>query len=238
MTRAQRERMYRNVYRVFAGVLAVSAVMAFFMNIGLFGISISWSGHELVITHVATLSEAGAVVGRGGVLAGQIELYTVAEVFRQDAELSYRATALLGGEEVVIPAREAQQTLVASIPTLGYWAYALGHPIGMLALIGIPLSTFVLDIMVVAWVGGVRSRVLNIRRALHERRIVRKEQKMLARTRALENEQEEAAYEERLVTRPVYREEVPIRPNARHVPETYGMTIRLTRPQRYSMNTQ
>jgi len=72
MKRAQQERLYRNVYRVFAVILGVSAILLFFMTSAPFGVGVSWSGHELVVTNATALSEKGAVVGKTGTLVGQV----------------------------------------------------------------------------------------------------------------------------------------------------------------------
>jgi len=142
----------------------------------------------------------------------------------------------MGGEAVTIPAREARQSLLASVPAMGFWARTLSHPIGVLALIGIPLLTFALDVVLVAWMGSTQ-RVQGMMHSFRTRSASRKERKALAREEELAFEREEAEREERLSAQVAYREEAPQRP-VRNAPETYGMTIRLTRPQRYGMNLQ
>jgi hypothetical protein len=215
----------------------VSAILLFFMTIAPFGVGVSWSGHELVVTNATALSEKGAVVGKTGTLVGQVELFTVTEVFREGGELTYRAVPTTGGETVSIPAREARQSLLASVPALGFWARTLSHPIGVLALIGIPLLTFALDVVLVAWMGGARTRVRGVMHAYRVRSASRKERKARALEEERALEQEEFKHEERLATQVAYREEASQRP-ARNTPETYGMTIKLARPQRYGMNLQ
>ena len=233
MTRAKRERVYRNVYRVFAGVLACSAVLMFFMNVSPFGFGVSWSDGSLVFTHTRALAEVGDVVTKSGALSGQADILTVQDVARQDGELYYTVAGLASP----VKAREAGNVVVFTIPLIGYWVRALSHPIGVLALIGIPLFTFALDVVAVAWAGNVRTRATRYLASLRKERAMRRRER--ERERLAYEEEGEQEYEFELpAPQPLYREEQPVRPVVHNAPITHGMTIRLTRPQRYGMNAQ
>lgn len=224
----KRERLYRNIYRVFAVVLACSALLMFFINVAPFGVGVFFKGGDMIVSITRALSEPGALVMKDGAISGQAELLTVADVLRQDGELYYSVAELSNP----IRAREASREVVLQVPIIGYLVHALSHPVGVLALIGIPLFTFALDAVAVAWAGSARAtlaqRVVHMRRKREARR-ARKEEERRRAYALLEEESEDIAE--------VTPEETPT-PKVEPVngPVMHGMTIRLTRPNRYGMN--
>ena len=49
-----------------------------------------------------------------------------------------------------VPAREYTREVVVTVPALGTWVRALGHPVGLLALIGLPFLMLALDLVLLA----------------------------------------------------------------------------------------
>lgn len=221
MTYETQERFFKYVYLAFGFVFVTSLlVLAFMKGIAPFNLTLSWSGSSMVLTQYQTEPAVGKRVAEAGSLEGQVALYRVQEAYRQGGELYYNASALVGepGSEVLL-ARDAQRVVIASIPVLGLWVRALGHPIGALALLGIPLLTFALDLLLAS---SALVSFQALRTAFRDM-MHRAEHRRMARRMEEESEQEE--YDEPNTT--MYPE-----PEA---PQNFGMTIHLSRPRRYSI---
>lgn len=219
------------MYLAFGVVFVVSLVLlALVKGVSPFGVRASWDSTSLVLTHAETNAAAGDRVARMGSREGEVTLYSVLDTSRKDGELYYRTTPVGGSGEETIQARNAHHVVVAVVPVLGLWVRALGHPIGALALLGIPLLTFAFDLILsVSWVTFARTFRILIRRIARRRAARRMARTVAAAQREAEIEEEdvyEEAYEE--IAPPTYT-------GPRTTPQNFGMTIHLSRPRRYSM---
>ena len=232
MTHTTQEKIFGYVYVVLGVVFVVSLVMlAFGKGMAPFNTHFAWSGGSLVLTqYQAEPAEAGTSVARAGAREGEVTMYSVLETYRKDGELYYRTTPVNGSSEEVVVARTAPHVVLMAIPALGFWVRALGHPIGALALLGIPLLTFALDLLLAASASGAfrTARIATIR--LMRRRKARRAAQARARAEAEAVLTQEDVYEEAY-------EEMATTPytGPRTTPQNFGMTIHLSRPRRYSM---
>lgn len=230
MTYATRESILRYVYLALACVFAVSLALLIAMKGALpFNTSVSYSDLSLVLTRAHAEPAIGKSIARAGAHEGQVELYSVLESYREGGELYYRATPVSGGANPeVLQARNAQHVVLLSLPLLGVWVRMLNHPLGALALLGIPLLAFALNLLA----NMMGSNTLRSLRTLFAQLEARREERARAR-RAVREEQEEeetgdyVSVPDGAVTMYENRDE-------RQAPEQFGMTVHL-RPRRYSM---
>jgi len=155
--------LYRVLYASFAGVCAVSLVLLAGMHATLpFSLVVGAEKGTLVVAHtVAQVPKSAALVaGRHGATQGALQTYVFEEAIRKDGVLYYRASAGKDARAELIAARELPYELLVAIPLLGVWVQALTHPIGLMALVGVPFTMFALDLILLA---GVAQRVRSLR---------------------------------------------------------------------------
>jgi hypothetical protein len=223
--------LFKYVYLVLGVVFFVSLFLLTFMKgVTPFNTNLSWSDGSLVLTQSQAGPAVGKRVARAGAVEGQVVVYQVRESYREGGELSYRAEPVTSpGTEEVLTARSAQHVVLATVPMLGFWVRALGNPVGALMLLGIPLLTFALDLILTSlgsgFLRGVLARVVRLARAV---RSVRRARRAAVVAEPLPREEDvyEEAYEEMAET--TYS-------GPRTVPQQFGMTVTLSRPRRYSM---
>lgn len=230
MTYALRASIIRYVYLALACVFAVSLALLIAMKGALpFNVSVSYSDLSLVLTRAHAEPAIGKSIARAGTREGQVELYSVLESYREGGELYYRATPVSGGAEPeVLQARNAQHVVLLSVPFAGVWVRMLNHPLGALALLGVPLLAFALNLLA----NVLGSNTLRSLRTLFARLEARREERTRVRRELLEEEETEETDEyEYVPTSAVtaYEER-----DARPAPEQFGMTIHL-RPRHYSV---
>jgi len=231
MTYEAQERLFKYVYLVLGVVFFVSLfLLAFMKGVTPFNTNLSWSDGSLVLTQSQAGPAVGKRVARAGAVEGQVIVYQVRESYREGGELYYRAEPVASpGTEEVLAARSAQHVVLATVPVLGLWVRALGNPVGALMLLGIPLLTFALDLVLTAlgtsFLQGVLMRITRIARAVRYTRASRRAV-VTAEPAEAEEDVYEEAYEEMAET--TYS-------GPRTVPQQFGMTVTLSRPRRYSM---
>lgn len=148
-----KENIFKNIYVVFMGVLAVSLLMLLGMyDMTPFNLSIAWSGAgTLTMARYETVATAGdRVVGNGDV-AGKVNAYRAENVFRKEGTLYYQVVddSVKPMRTMTVPANKYNRVSVASIPLLGVWVRALGYPIGIMALVGVPLSMLFINMLLI-----------------------------------------------------------------------------------------
>jgi len=118
-----------------------------------FGLVAEWSaqgyGTSFVLTHSEMKASIGDRVVGHSQRAGEVTMYTVEEVLRRNGELYYRVSdpmGVTGGALISLPARELNRSAVLTVPFFGAWVRALDHPVGMMALLGLPLLMFVFNL--------------------------------------------------------------------------------------------
>jgi hypothetical protein len=145
---------FQHIYNIFMAILAVSLVLAVLVfGVAPFDLTAGWSsqgaGSSLVLMQPdvdATIGET--VVGPSGI-SDAVTMYTVEEVLRREGVLQYRVsdpTGIAGETLVTLPASELRRDVILSVPFLGAWVMALNHPIGMMALLGLPLLMYVFNL--------------------------------------------------------------------------------------------
>lgn len=137
------------------GVLIASSVLLVFVyQVNPFNITASWSdygaGTSLVFSYPNATASAGERVAGLTSLQGEVHLATVEEAVRRSGSLYYRVSDPAGATAeglVTVPARELGNTVAMTVPLLGAWVRTLNHPIGILALVGLPLFMLFLDVL-------------------------------------------------------------------------------------------
>jgi hypothetical protein len=231
MTYEAQGRIFKYVYLALGAVFFVSLfLLAFMKGVTPFNTNLSWSDGSLVLTQFQAGPAVGKRVARAGSIEGQVLVYRVRDSYREGGELYYRAEpAAAPGTDEVIAARSAQHVVLATVPLLGFWVRALGNPVGALVLLGIPLLTFALDLILTSLGAGfMRGVMARVARTVGVVRRMRNGTRKTAAAEPVEIEEDvyEEAYEEMAET--TYS-------GPRTVPQQYGMTITLSRPRRYSM---
>jgi hypothetical protein len=153
-TRRMYDATFHHIYNIFMAVFGVSLVLAV-LSFGLapFDLTAAWSsqgaGTSLVLMRTDVAAGVGdTVVGPSGP-AGGVTMYTVKEVLRREGALQYRVadpSGVVGGALLTLSASELRRDVVLSVPFLGAWVMALDHPIGMMALLGLPLLMYVFNL--------------------------------------------------------------------------------------------
>jgi hypothetical protein len=181
MTYETQGKLFKYVYIALGALFVMSLFLLVFMKgVMPFNTHLSWSDGSLVLTQSQAEPAVGKRVARAGSIEGQVMLYRVLDSYRDNGELYYRveSAGASGGEEV-LAARSVQHVVVATIPVLGFWIHALGTPVGALVMLGVPLLTFALDLILTSIGSGFfrRIRVFMIRsvRAWRRERAVRRE---------------------------------------------------------------
>ncbi len=132
------------------GVLVFSCVLALLVfNVTPFNLSASWSGEgfgdSLVLTRTKPLASIGDRVAGRGELEGKVSTYIVEEVLRREGSVFYRVRGEGGAELATMRALELNQAVLLSIPLVGFFARSLFHTLGVLTLIGLPLSVLFIN---------------------------------------------------------------------------------------------
>ncbi len=116
-----------------------------------FGISVAWGEGGVSAPLIFARHEARANVG-DNVLASfgagsATEQYTVQRVVRKNGATYYQVFPESGSlaDVTLLRAGEYGRVIVGTVPFLGIFARAVSHPIGLLALIGLPVFMFLIN---------------------------------------------------------------------------------------------
>lgn len=116
-----------------------------------FGFSAGWSeyglGTSLVFTRPDASAPVGSTVAGPGEVGNGVVLFSVTEVVKESGVTYYRSLekGSVSGQEILVRAGEHGRVALLTLPFVGSWARALEQTIGLMALVGAPLTMLVMN---------------------------------------------------------------------------------------------
>ena len=166
MNRNRLNIIFQYAYSALVGVFGVSVVLAALMYgiVYLGGYSLApldgdGAGRAALLGPLPSTS--GALAGERVAAAGgsmYVVAHEVASISRENGLLYVQTQT-----GATLAARDLYRSVVMTMPLVGYWLAALTHPIGLAALVGMPLLMILIDLLQIVLGSSLLTRMRSVR---------------------------------------------------------------------------